>query len=152
MKRWMALALLVFVGAAGWRIGSTLSSDALSMATGILFGVMAGVPTALLVIASNRHRSTQVRTAEINPRELPNHTTRLPAQYSGQAYPQLNHWGMPHAPQPPIIIVAGPQGFTPLHPTPSNNMAANHMAWLPPEPPARHFNVVGENEAFIDEW
>ena len=39
MKRWLVLALLVFVGSAGWRIGEALSPDALSMAIGVLFGV-----------------------------------------------------------------------------------------------------------------
>ena len=54
MKRWIGLAVLVFVATAGWRIGEALSPDALSMAVGILFGVLAGVPTALLVMAAPR--------------------------------------------------------------------------------------------------
>lgn len=60
--------LLVFVGTAGWRIGEALSPDALSMAVGVLFGVMAGVPTALLVMAGNRRRDNDERREESRPR------------------------------------------------------------------------------------
>jgi hypothetical protein len=59
MKQWIGLALLVFVGTAGWRIGHALSPDALSMAVGVLFGVMAGVPTAILVMAGSRRRNVE---------------------------------------------------------------------------------------------
>src|SRR4051812_12305501 len=115
MKRWMALALLIFVGAAGWRIGGSLSPDALSMAVGVLFGVMASVPTALLVMAGNRRRSSEARTEEISRRELQGPVMRMHSQQYGQqygqAYPQINQWGMP-AQQPPIIVIAGPQGFS----------------------------------------
>ncbi len=68
MKRWMGLALLVFVGSAGWRIGEALSPDALSMAVGVLFGVLAGVPTALLVMAGSRRRNDDARGEERRPR------------------------------------------------------------------------------------
>ena len=57
MKKVLLLIVLVFVGTAGWRIGNSLSSDAISMAVGIFFGVLAGIPTALLVLASDRHKA-----------------------------------------------------------------------------------------------
>ena len=53
MKRLFGLIVLVFIGAAGWRVGSGLSSDAVSMAVGIFFGILAGIPAALLVLAAD---------------------------------------------------------------------------------------------------
>ena len=54
MKKIVVLLLLAFVGAAGWSVGNQLSSDALGMSVGILLGVLAGLPVALLVIAAGR--------------------------------------------------------------------------------------------------
>ena len=36
-----------------WRITENISSDALGLAIGVVFGVMAGLPTAVLVLAGN---------------------------------------------------------------------------------------------------
>src|SRR5688572_4813724 len=110
MKRWIGLALLVFVGTAGWRIGESLSPDALSMAVGVLFGVMAGVPTALLVMAGNRRRN-QEQPVENRQSEQQGQLAPLHRQMVGQVHGPMNAWGMPYAQQPPIIVVAGPQGF-----------------------------------------
>lgn len=59
MKPILGIATLIFVAIVGWRIGGSLSSDALGMAVGMLFGVMAGIPTALLLLASQRQSSSQ---------------------------------------------------------------------------------------------
>lgn len=137
MKRWFCLALLVFVGTAGWRIGETLSSDALSMAVGVLFGVMAGVPAALLVMAGSRQRTpaTPMQTAPVYERQMP-------AQVA-------NGWGVPpYAQQPPIILLTAPHSFdrAALQPPPAN------AGWLPQEPPVRHFTVVGDREEILEDW
>ena len=58
--RLAALAVLMFVGVATWIIGSRLSADAIGMGVGIVFGVLAGIPTALLLLASQR-RSNDVQ-------------------------------------------------------------------------------------------
>lgn len=71
------LIALVFVGALAWMIFSRLSSDAVSMALGVMFGVLGGVPTAILVIASGRR-----------------HEPSRPPQQA-------------QAPQPPVIIIHG---------------------------------------------
>jgi hypothetical protein len=63
MKKMIGLIILIFVGTAGWRIGNNLSSEAISMAVGIFFGVLAGIPTALLVLAADRHKSARHRAA-----------------------------------------------------------------------------------------
>jgi hypothetical protein len=138
MKRWFGLCLLVFVAAAGWRIGETLSPDALSMAVGVLFGVMAGVPAALLVMAGSRRRSEEERATH-SPRDQRQHAPTLQGQ--------INGWGMlPYAQQPPVIVVAGPQGFG------SQPSLPPHSSWSTPEPPLRHFTVVGDREELVEDW
>ena len=46
-----ALALLAF---AGWQLGGMLSSDALGLALGVIFGMMAGIPAALIAMSADR--------------------------------------------------------------------------------------------------
>ena len=68
MKKVIVLLLATFVGAAGWSIGSQLSSDALGMSVGILLGVLAGMPVALLVIAAGRGGQRRQDEYEPEPR------------------------------------------------------------------------------------
>ena len=49
----VGLVLLAFLT---WRMVTSLSSDALGMAVGVVFGVLAGIPSALLVLASSRRQ------------------------------------------------------------------------------------------------
>ena len=49
----VGLCILAFLV---WRFAMSLSSDALGMAVGVVFGILAGIPTALLVLASQRRR------------------------------------------------------------------------------------------------
>ena len=60
MKRLIGISFLLFVCAAGWHIGSVMSTDALGLALGIIFGMMAGIPAALIALAAR-------------PREVHNH-------------------------------------------------------------------------------
>jgi hypothetical protein len=113
------------------------------MATGVLFGVMAGVPTALLVMAASRRRNGEERAAENRQLEQQGQLMPLNRQMNGQ----INAWGMPYAQQPPIIVVAGPQGFGGgFQPAQSN------PGWLPQDAPARHFTIVGEREELLEDW
>ena len=59
MRQYVGLAALIFVGIGAWRIAGQLSADALGMGVGVLFGVMAGVPMALMVMASGRRRAVE---------------------------------------------------------------------------------------------
>ncbi|MCB0079599.1 MAG: hypothetical protein KDE47_01645, partial [Caldilineaceae bacterium] len=71
MKHLIGLIILGFVSYMGFRIGGELSSDAFGMAIGMLFGIMAGIPTALLVLASARRRdSYDIRQHTAKPRQL----------------------------------------------------------------------------------
>jgi len=61
MKRIVVgLIVLAPIAWAGWQLGGRLSTDALGMALGVLFGVMAGIPMALIAIAADRNRRVRV--------------------------------------------------------------------------------------------
>lgn len=135
MRRFIMLALLVILGIMTWRLGSSLSSDALGMAVGVVFGVLAGIPAALLVLATNsrrREREDEERYERYQQRQ----DRQLPA------YPY----------QPPVIVVAGaqspqagppPQGHGPY-------FVPNQMnSWEPPRS-ERRYKVVGEREEWIE--
>lgn len=138
MKRYLGVAMMVFVGTAGWRIGESLSSDALSMAVGVLFGVLAGIPTALLVMSSGRRRET---SATESGRQRGD-------SYAMHGYPMMGGY----MPQPPVIVVAGPPAMqsTSAYVGAQGGMGgANRQAM---DRPARSFKVVGEREEWIEEW
>ena len=61
MKKLIILAGLIFIGACAWRFGERTDPEALNMAVGILLGILAGLPTALLVLASGQRSSDYVR-------------------------------------------------------------------------------------------
>ena len=56
MKQFSLVVGLVLLAFLTWRMVTSLSIDALAMAVGVVFGVLAGVPTALLVLASSRRQ------------------------------------------------------------------------------------------------
>ena len=136
MKRLMGFIVLVFVAVIGWRVGEHLSSDAVSMAVGMLFGAMAGIPTALVVMASERRRTSHAK--------MDNNVTSPP-------YPQPGRRQPPQ--QQPVYFLSGnpttmpqPQLSTPHHFTEQPIEAAY---WPKAE---RQFRVVGEQESALDEW
>ena len=150
MKKLFLAVLLIFVGVAAWRIGGRLSSDALSMAIGLLLGVMAGIPAALLMLASNRRRGEMRDDQPMNP--------------NGARQGQVMPYGQnPYPQQPPVIVLApGMQGmpnqqqgaagmnFQTGYPS---NQPVNQQALPSSEPmETRRFKVVGEEEEWIDEW
>ena len=140
MRKLLAAALLVFVGVIAWRIGSALSSDALGMAVGIVFGCMAGLPAAVLVVVGLRAHEDR-RDAQ----QMASERGRQPAS--------------PYAFQPPVIVVtgAGQAGANPGWPAQQAfNPAAN--AYGPPQgngweqlPANRQFKVVGEQEEWLQD-
>ena len=81
MKNLIILALLVFVGVAGYKVSESLSHDAIILIIGFLFGVMAGIPAALIVVASQRR--------------------------SEPALPHAYPMAQPSQSQPPIIVLEG---------------------------------------------
>lgn len=139
MKRFLALAILVFIGVATWQIGSKLSADALGMGVGILFGIMAGIPTALLLLASNRHRDRD-----------DGHGGRSYGRAQQGHFVPYGHYPQ----QPPVIVLAGGQ------PTPQQGHA--YAARGQHEPigllegghtiESRDFRVVGARETIVEDW
>lgn len=57
MTRLIAIISCIIVGVAFWRMTEHLSPDAISMALGVLFGTLAGIPMSLLVLAGSRRPS-----------------------------------------------------------------------------------------------
>lgn len=148
MRQYIGLAALIFVGIAAWRIAGQLSADALGMAVGVLFGVMAGVPTALMVMASGRKRAAEEEETSSRRRQS-QAMAQYPAQYGG-----YGPGGYP--PHPPVIVLAGPgmgqqghpQGYGDPYGQPQRTRALSG-----PEPvDVRQFKVVGEKEEWVDEW
>jgi hypothetical protein len=151
MRQYVGLAALIFVGIAAWRIAGQLSADALGMAVGVLFGVMAGVPAALMVMASGRRRAEEEETPSRRRQQsqgMPQHPAYYPG-YGPAGYP----------PQPPVIVLAGPGMGQPGYPQGysqgySDPYGQQRMRALPaPEAvDVRQFKVVGEKEEWVDEW
>ena len=140
MKKLFAVAALILAGVVAWRVIHNLSSDAISMALGMFLGVVAGIPTALLLLSSSRH---------------PRRHAQQPMTPHASAYLQ----------QPPVIIVTGTQGALPPQPQaaafPIGQQAAHWQAenwqdtdWPSPHarpthhsyPSGRTFRIVGESE------
>lgn len=141
MKRLFILILLVFIGIGAWRISERLSADAIGMALGVLFGVMAGIPVALLVLASARRRDGWQEEGH------------APNRRGGQALPQ--GYSMPMQ-QPPVIVLAAP-GYPQQMQGQGGQMPMHRMLPAPHEmapgvSAERRFKVVGEQEEWIEEW
>lgn len=80
MGRAMGLGAMVLVGAIGWRVAGSLGSDALGMAVGVLFGILAGIPTALLMLAANNRRHPETLPPPAPQVTIINHYHATPAQ------------------------------------------------------------------------
>lgn len=139
MRRFVMLAGLVMLGVFAWRLGESLSSDALGMAVGMVFGILAGIPAALLVLAtSNRRRQEEEEAqAERYDRYSRQNDRQLPA------YPY----------QPPVIVVAGGgQAQQPAAPPlgPGPYYVPSQTAQWDGGRSERRFKVVGEREEWIE--
>lgn len=89
MRNIVALSIVAVLGALAWQIGGKLSPDALGMAVGLLFGVLASVPAALLVLAAGRRADGYAQEHPAGYRRHPARALPKPAQ-----------------PEPPIYIVS----------------------------------------------
>lgn len=150
MRQFFGLAVLIFVSIAAWRIAGQLSADAIGMAVGVLFGVLAGLPAALLVMASSRRREEEREAREEAAARRRQNQQRQQAQgYYGGVGPGYA--------QPPVIVLAAPgqqmpqgygqQGYG--YP----NQGGMHPALPGPDTvDVRQFKVVGEKEEWVDEW
>ena len=82
--RWiLATVALVVLAVGAWLVGSVLSSDAVGMVIGLLFGTMATVPGALLVLVAARRQQAR-HDPYYTPRPAPPPTVHQPpAQLPG---------------------------------------------------------------------
>ncbi|MBV7329191.1 hypothetical protein KFU94_13265 [Chloroflexi bacterium TSY] len=133
MKHLLIVMLLIFVGAAGWRVGENLSSDATGMAIGMLLGIMAGIPTALLVLASGRRHQYERKNESRTRRQQ----LQIPQEYQTSQPPVIVVTGTGQSPQPQI----GPY-------IPPNYPPQYEGEWTLPQPTVRQrqFTVVGGEE------
>lgn len=152
MKQLAVVTALMIAGVLAWLFASRLSADALGMAVGLLFGVLAGVPTALLVLASSRRRQHE---------DDEDDDEAAPQGYGQSGYGQ-RAFGQPYPYQPPVIVLAAPQAApapAPQWPHPQTVDSVGYpvrQALPGPGAPAasggRVFKVVGEKEEYLDEW
>ena len=68
MKQIIVVTVLSLGGILAWQLSYRLSSDALAMAIGIVFGLLAGVPTLLLVLVGNEQQRRRNRQNRQNRR------------------------------------------------------------------------------------
>lgn len=54
MAKFLGIGFLVLVSVAGWQIGGMLNPQSLGMVLGIIFGMMAGIPAALIALTASR--------------------------------------------------------------------------------------------------
>jgi hypothetical protein len=88
------LALIAFAVTLAYQVGTRLSTDAVNLAVGVLFGMLASVPVSFgLLIALTRERSNRESTESrtIEP------STLAPTS--------------PRPTQPPVIVIAPPTGY-----------------------------------------
>lgn len=151
MKQAIVVLGLCVAGIVAWLLGSRLSSDALGMAVGVVFGVLAGIPSALLVLASGR-----VRNSHDDEDDYEDIRREAAAYYKGI--------GQPFPYQPPVIVLAAPREQQPQ--TVNNNtyndnrsvtihagaqampLLADREREVQAQRGGRVFRVVGERE----EW
>lgn len=143
MKQLAVLTLLLICGLLAWLFASRLSADALGMAVGLIFGVLAGVPSALLVLAANRRHGRDDDDEEENE------------GVRGRFGPPNSN---PYGYQPPVIVVTSPQAAQPQWPGPPTVDSVGYPVRQALPGPAtqsgggRMFKVVGEKEEWLDEW
>jgi len=132
MRRLIGIGALVFVGVLAWRVGGMLSPDAIGLATGLVFGLLAGLlPAALFILTASRRQ----RMEHPDDDHYPKNSQRL------QYYPQ----------QPPVIVVTGAQGAhaqPPALPAHANPYQAA-TPWTTPRP-ERAFRIVGERDDLVE--
>jgi hypothetical protein len=61
----------IFVGAASWHVGARMSADAIAMGVGFVFGAMAGLPIALVLLASQSRQDKPQQPQTIIYTQLP---------------------------------------------------------------------------------
>lgn len=102
MKQIFAVVILAWIGATTWVVTDLLTADAVAMGVGVVLGVAAGLPVALLLLASQR-RSERRQT----PPEADRHRPPVVVLYNSRAQPS-GHLSGPARRQAPSGRLPGP--------------------------------------------
>ena len=104
-------------------VGSRLSTDAVAVVAGVVCGVLAGIPTAVLMLMIMRAQQRDVLSSS---KGRGDERPAQPAQY------------------PPVIVVGGAQPVPPAQLPPAREAGAVDGAWRELEKQRRGFRVIGE--------
>jgi len=116
MRGFIALCIIAFFAGLGVMVGNRMSSEAMAVVVGVVCGVLAGIPTSVLMLVAMRARDR--RAAQSQP-----------------AQPQPHHY-------PPVIVVSpgGPQQL----PSPYQSPGTVDGDWQSLDAPRREFRIIGE--------
>lgn len=103
MKQVLVGAMVAAVVALFVFMLSRLSSDALGMAVGVVFGVLAGIPGALLLLATSKRNQ---RPYDVDDYKADYHTLDWLDERQGER--GRTALGQPFPYQPPVIVLAAP--------------------------------------------
>jgi len=118
MRGFIALCIIAFCAGLGVMVGNRMSSEAMAVVVGVVCGVLAGIPTSVLMLVAMRARDRRAAQAQ-------------PAQ------PQPHHY-------PPVIVVSpgGPQQL----PSPYQAPDTVDGDWRSLSAPRREFRIIGEDD------
>ena len=126
-KRWFGIGVVLFLITLAVVIGLRMSSDAMAVVIGVIFGVAASIPTSLMIVAITWRREQKANTNGYN-------SSRRSVQGT----------------LPPSVVIVSPNGNGQAYPY-------RQPAYLPQpgsewNQPPRQFRVIGEpGEASLDE-
>jgi hypothetical protein len=115
MKALFLVLIMVFAVALAIVVGSRLPVDAVAVIVGVVCGVLASIPTSLLVLAVSNRRESRPE----------------PASANGHAYP-------------PVVVVNAPPGANQGVPMWGAMPAANWPS-MPPSAGPRQFRIIGQD-------
>jgi hypothetical protein len=125
MRRLFPLSLLAGAVTLAIIIGQRMSTDAMAVMVGVVFGVAASIPTSLLIA--------------------------LAARGSRRAEPPYRRDDFPSTPPAPQIYVVTPGLSVPSLPNATHQALAQPPVGYPMAEPARRFRVVGESEYWMED-
>ena len=134
MRRTLGLAVVAGGVVLAIIVGQRMSTDAMAVVLGVVFGVAASIPTRLLIVAATRGRRDEVRSYE----------PRYQAPHSYEPRPQ---------PPPQIYIVSPgqqPAGAPWLQPGIQAQLPLPPGGYYAPQS-QRRYHIVGEDERWLDE-
>ena len=137
IKQLIILLAVAFMVTLGVVVGARLSSDAIAVLVGVIAGVAASIPCALLLMAVTRRREEEFKTPSFHE---PDPYSRQPTYHDSRPAP------------PPVIVVtpgSSPQQLAPWANSPGNwQSVPDYQAggYQSPAHAQRRFRVMGYDE------